>query len=242
MVEAELASANQRGFGHIAFAVARCRRGVAGSDCGWRQHSRKDRCHRSRWRRCPSRRVCASRCLVSRRIVIAYWLIPSEPSRSYFQSLINDLAQRYDAPVFEPHVTVHVGADYTDTVHGLLSKAAQGCEQIVLQSLEVSGSSEFTKTLFVRFAVTTQLQRFNQSIRIAAQNSSNCQLNPHLSLLYKTISTQDRHLLTHSIDVPFPEVTFDSLKAVRCVSPTQNRADVEAWQLVGEKPFGSIGP
>jgi Cyclic phosphodiesterase-like protein. len=178
---------------------------------------------------------------VSRRIVIAYWLIPSEPARSYFQSLINDLAERYNAPEFEPHVTVHVGVDCTDTVDEVLSKAARGCERIVLQSLEISGSPEFTKTLFVRLAVTTQLQWLNQSIRIAAQNSSDYQLNPHLSLLYKTISTQDRHLLTHSIDVPFPEVTFDSLKAVRCVSPTQSRADVEAWRVVAEKPLGSIG-
>jgi 2'-5' RNA ligase len=161
---------------------------------------------------------------VSRRIVIVYWLIPSQAARSYFQNLINDLAERYNAPEFEPHVTVHVGVDCTDTVDGVLSKAARGCERIVLHALEVNGSSEFTKTLFVRFAVTTQLQRLNQSIRIAAQNSSDYQLNPHLSLLYKTISIQDRHLLTHSIDVPFPEVTFESLKAVRCVSPTQSRA------------------
>jgi hypothetical protein len=111
----------------------------------------------------------------------------------------------------------------------------------VLLSLEVSGSSEFTKTLFVRFAVTTQLQRLSQSIRFAAQDSSDYQLNPHLSLLYKTISIQHRQLLTDSIDVPFPEVTFDSLKAVRCVSPTQSRADVEAWRVVAEKPLGSIG-
>ena len=180
-------------------------------------------------------------CLVSRRIVIAYWLIPSQPARSYFQNLINDLAERYNAPEFEPHVTVHVGVECTDTVDEVLSKAARGCEQIVLQALEVNGSSEFTKTLFVRFAVTTQLQRLNQSIRIAAQSSSDYQLNPHLSLLYKTISTQDRHLLTHSIDVPFPEVTFGSLKAVRCVSPTQSRPDVEAWRVVAEKPLGSIG-
>ena len=188
---------------------------------------------------CRYKRNC--QCFVSRRIVIAYWLIPSEPARSYFQSLINNLAQRYDAPVFESHVTVHVGAKCTDGVEGVLSEAARGCERIVLQALEINGSSEFTKTLFVRFAVTTQLQRLNQSIRIAAQNSSDYQLNPHLSLLYKTISIQDRHLLTHSIDVPFPEVTFDSLKAVRCVSPTQSRADVEAWRVVAERPLGSIG-
>jgi 2'-5' RNA ligase len=178
---------------------------------------------------------------VSRRIVIAYWLIPAEPAHRFFQDLINDLARRYDAPVFEPHVTIYAGADSTDAVDRTLSKAAQDCEPIVLQALELSHSDEFIKTLFVEFGPNSKLQRLNQVIRSAAQNSSDYQPNPHLSILYKTISTQDRHLLTRSIDVPFPEVTFDSLKAVRCVSPTQSRADVEAWRVVAEKPLGSIG-
>jgi len=179
------------------------------------------------------------RSFVSRRIVIAYWLIPTDPARSYFQSVISDLAERYNAPEFEPHVTAHAGVDCTDTVDEVLSKAAQGCERIALQVLDVGSSSEFTKTLFVQFAVTTQLQRLNQSIRNAGQNSSHYQLNPHLSLLYKTISIQDRRLLTHSIDVPFPEITFNSLKAVRCVSPTQSRADVGAWRVVAEKALNT---
>jgi 2'-5' RNA ligase len=169
-----------------------------------------------------------------KRTVIAYWLIPTEPARSVFQNLINGLAHRYDAPSFEPHVTVHVGANCGDTVDGVLSKAAYGCKRIMLQALEVSGSSEFIKTLFVQFAVNTQMRYLNQNIRAAAQDSSDYQLNPHLSLLYKKISIQDRRLLTRSIDVPFPAVTFDSLKAVRCISPTQSRADVEAWGVVAE--------
>jgi 2'-5' RNA ligase len=81
------------------------------------------------------------------------------------------------------------------------------------------------------------LQQLNESIRTAAQDSSDYQLSPHLSLLYKRISAQDRRLLTHSIEVPFSEVTFDSLKAVRCISPTRSRADVEAWRVVAEKPL-----
>jgi 2'-5' RNA ligase len=168
-------------------------------------------------------------------IVIAYWIIPTEPARSYLQNIINDLAQRYDAPCFQPHVTVHVGANCTDTVDGVLSKAASGCEQIVLQSLDVRGSSEFIKTLFVQFAMSRQLQLLNQSICTAAQDSSDYQLNPHLSLLYKRISIQDRRLLMHSIEIPFSDMTFDSLKAVRCISPTQSRAHVEAWRVVAER-------
>jgi 2'-5' RNA ligase len=174
---------------------------------------------------------------VSRRIVIAYWLIPTEPAHSYFQNIVRDLAKRYAAPEFEPHVTVHVGVDCTKTVDEVLSKAGRSSKKIALQVLNVSSSSEFIKTLFVLFTRSTQLQQLNQSIRTAAQDSSDYQLTPHLSLMYKRMSIQDRRLLTHSIEVPFFEVTFDSLKAVRCVSPTRNRADVEAWRVVAEKPL-----
>jgi 2'-5' RNA ligase len=174
---------------------------------------------------------------VPRRIVIAYWLIPTEPARSYFQNIINDLAERYAAPEFEPHVTVHVGVDCTETVDEVLSKAGRSSKKIALQVLNVSSSSEFVKTLFVHFTQSAQLQQLNQSIRTAAQDSSDYQLSPHLSLLYKRLSIRDRRLLTHSIDVPFSEVTFDSLKAVRCVSPTRSRVDVEAWRVLAEKPI-----
>jgi hypothetical protein len=32
--------------------------------------------------------------------------------------------------------------------------------------------------------------------------------------------------------VPLSEVTFDAIKAVRCVSPTESGADVEEWRVV----------
>jgi 2'-5' RNA ligase len=176
-----------------------------------------------------------------RQVVIAYWLIPSEPAHSYLQSLINQLARRYNAPAFEPHVTVHVGVNCAEAVDEVLSNAVQGCERVVLRALEVTHSSEFIKTLFVQFAPTTELQQLNQSIRTAAQDSSDYQLNPHLSLLYRRMSIQERRALAPSIKIPFSEVTFDSLKAVRCISPTRSRADVAAWRVVDEKPLGPIG-
>jgi hypothetical protein len=38
--------------------------------------------------------------------------------------------------------------------------------------------------------------------------------------------------LAGSIKVPFSEVIFDALKAVRCISPARTRADAEAWRVV----------
>jgi 2'-5' RNA ligase len=172
---------------------------------------------------------------LARSSVIAYWLIPAEPARSFFQRHIEDLARRYDAPPFEPHVTIHVGANYIDAPDKALSQAATECQPIDVKPLGIDHSDEFIKTLFVQFAPNRKLQQLNASIRTAAQDSIRYELNPHLSLLYKNMPASARSELAHSISLPFLEVTFDALKAVRCISPTQNRADVEAWRVVARK-------
>ena len=61
---------------------------------------------------------------------------------------------------------------------------------------------------------------------------SQFELKPHLSLLYKNLLVAIRNELAASINVPLSEVTFDAIKAVRCVSPTESGADVEAWRVV----------
>lgn len=168
---------------------------------------------------------------MTRQTVIAYWLIPSEPAYTFFQRTINDLAHRYDAPVFEPHVTIHVGTDRADAAKNALWDAARERKLIGLTPLGIDQSDEFIKTLFVQFAMSAELRKINDMIREAANDSSQYELNPHLSLLYKNLAAPTRELAA-SINVPLFEVTFDAIKAVRCVSPTESGADVEAWHVV----------
>jgi 2'-5' RNA ligase len=169
---------------------------------------------------------------VSRQTVIAYWLIPSEPAHSFFQRMINDLARRCDAPVFEPHVTIHVGADRADAAKNAIGAATHECKLIELKPLGIDHSNEFIKTLFVQFAKSAELSKINGIIREVANDSSQYELKPHLSLLYKNLAVATRRELAASIDVPLSEVTFDVIKVVRCVSPAKSPADVEAWRVV----------
>ena len=168
---------------------------------------------------------------MTRQSIIAYWLIPAEPAHSFFHTIIGDLARRYDAPVFEPHVTVHAGADRVDLTHQALAEFTRECTLVKLKPLGIDQSDEFVKTLFVQFALTPELRKVNESIRHAANQPSEYELEPHLSLLYKNLPAVTRRELATSIKVPLSEVTFDAIKAVRCVSPTQTRADVEAWHM-----------
>jgi hypothetical protein len=171
--------------------------------------------------------------------VIAYWLIPAEPAHRFFQRLIEDLARRYDAPLFEPQVTIHVGANYPDAAEKALSRTAREWQPIHLKAVRMGHSDEFIKTLFVQFALNRKLRQLNAIIRNAAQDSSRYELKPHLSLIYKYMPATARRELAGSIKVPFSEVVFDSLKAVRCISPTQSRADIEAWRVIAAKSLGA---
>ncbi len=178
---------------------------------------------------------------MTRQTVIAYWLIPSESARNFFQRIINDIARRCDAPVFEPHVTIHVGADRADAAKNALGVAARKCKLIVLKTLGIDQSDEFIKTLFVQFAMPPELSKISGIVREAADDSSQYELKPHLSLLYKNLAAATRRELAASIDVPLSEVTFDAIKAVRCISPTKSGADVETWRVVAAASLSGDG-
>jgi hypothetical protein len=129
-------------------------------------------------------------------------------------------------------VTIHVGADRADAAKNALGDAARECKLIGLTPLGIDQSDEFTKTVFVDFPVSAELRNINGIIREAANDSSHYQLKPHLSLLYQNLAAPTRRELTASINVPLFEVTFNAIKAVRSVSPTESGADVEAWHVV----------
>jgi 2'-5' RNA ligase len=172
---------------------------------------------------------------VVRRTVIAFWLVPAEPAHSFFQTIISNLARRYDAPIFEPHVTLHVGADCSDLAEPALDCAAREPGRVRLKPVGVDQSDEFIKTLFVQFALDPELQQLRELIRQTAHDPLNYELKPHLSLLYKQMSAATRRELAASITVPFSEIGFDALQAIRCVSPTQSPAEVKAWRIVATR-------
>lgn len=80
--------------------------------------------------------------------------------------------------------------------------------------------------------MSTELQKVSEFIRQGTNDSVQYELNPHLSLLYKNLAAPVRRELAGSISIPFSEVSFDAIKAVRCILPTESRADIEAWHFI----------
>ncbi|MGI8432400.1 MAG: hypothetical protein ACR2MW_08945 [Chthoniobacterales bacterium] len=150
------------------------------------------------------------------------WLVPAEPARTFFHETIIRLATEYDAPLFEPHLTLGSG-----TPAQLLQVNAG---PITLAILGLDTSASFTKTLFVRFQPTPPLVQLRYSLGMEAAGYA-----PHVSLLYRQLSDPIKSDLAAGLSLPFPSVTFNAVAAIRCPAEVATRADVEAWETVAAK-------
>lgn len=167
--------------------------------------------------------------------IITYWLCPTEPARTHLTEVINELAARFDAPAFEPHVTLYVTNAGQERPAEVLAKVLPGRQPGRLSALRLGYSDKFTQTLFVRFAPDADLARLSEDLRRASASPGDYELNPHLSLLYKAMAPETKRELADSITLPFADVSFDIVKAVLSPARIESREDVESWRVVTEQ-------
>jgi Cyclic phosphodiesterase-like protein len=197
------------------------------------------RFRKTRWR-FVNRRSLFHQCTAmgTREQIITYWLCPAEPARSHFAAVISNLAARFDAAVFEPHVTISVTSAEQEKPAIVLAKVLPGYRRFRLEALGLGYSHKFTKTLFVRFADHADLTGLSEDLRRASGSPSDYELNPHLSLLYKTMDSETKRELARSTALPFGDATFDTVKAVLSPARIESPEDVESWRVIAEERLG----
>lgn len=167
--------------------------------------------------------------------LLAFWLVPAEPEREFFVSIIRVLAEQLQAPVFEPHVTVFATAATAIAPADLVMKI--NAEPIRLSIAGIGHSGQFIRTLFVRFDPEPTLQKLNARLR-EVSGGATYKLHAHLSLMYKQLPVAIREDLASGIRVPFHEVNFDLLRVVACPSPVDSSAAVDAFEVLETMQLG----
>lgn len=117
----------------------------------------------------------------------------------------------------------------------LPTKSKKGWRQlprglIELRARAVTGTSKFTKTLFVPFDSSPRLLQLRVSL-----GGNEADFDPHLSLLYKRMPEKEHDRLAITIKLPFQTATFDAVQAVHCRVPVTTSADVALWQVVASR-------
>jgi 2'-5' RNA ligase len=164
--------------------------------------------------------------------MIGYWLIPVDEQRAQLAAIIREIAHKYEATAFDPHVTLYSTDDSEEHARRVLDQIAAQHQAFELRVSGIGHSEKFTKTLFVQFANNAEAQRLSAAIQNSSQSGSNYEFDPHLSLLYAHISPGINAAEAEAVHLPFDRVSFDSVAAINFPQQIKSRADVEAWQTI----------
>lgn len=164
---------------------------------------------------------------------VSFWLIPSEEDKAFFQQIIDNLSQEYDAPTFTPHVTIYSGEYAPDESPAeLIEKATQDVQPFSLKVGQLLYTEEFTKTLFVQFDQSPILRHISDTLRRNSKKPSEFALNPHLSLIYQHLSESIKKSLITKISLPKSEVWFDEVRAISTPNKVKGWEDVKSWEVI----------
>jgi hypothetical protein len=161
---------------------------------------------------------------------IAYWLLPERAEREVFSREIRELAERFDGPLFEPHVTIFIAPADSRAPLEVLREVRQVNLELTIHSIRFG--EQFTKTLFVQFEGNSALRQLGDAIWNASGARDRYLIDPHLSLLYAKLPSKTKQRLADNIRLPFREVRFTSICAMRCARPTTTTIEVEQWELL----------
>jgi hypothetical protein len=150
---------------------------------------------------------------------VAFWLIPMELDRTIYQSLIQDFAQRYNAPIFTPHVTIH--SCYCDRIPSFQSNI-----DLVLEIDRLTFSDSFTKSFYIQLISNPQLNELSEFFKRYCESSF--VLDPHLSLIYAEVPEIEKRSLIPQIPLNH-EIQFSEIRAIRIPERIQTREDIESF-------------
>src|SRR5436853_3698053 len=120
-----------------------------------------------------------------KKVATIYWLLPAKPERDLLCEVVRILRQEFQAPNFEPHLTLFASTKDRQPPKKFLREIS--IRPIRLTTRGVGFSSEFTKTLFVRFRPSDELRKLVAELSRAAKTKAKVSNDPHVSLLYKKL-------------------------------------------------------
>lgn len=159
------------------------------------------------------------------------WLIPTGQAYEKFSNLIKKLAEEYNAPVFQPHVTLL--GDFMQPEEEcirLTKQVVSGQKPFTFNMGEIGYEDFYFRTLFVRAQKTEPLLALhNRSKEIFKMDIP--PYMPHLSLLYGTFPVETKEKIIGEIGRN--QSTQFEVSSVHLIKG----GEVEDWRIIGEFPL-----
>ena len=128
------------------------------------------------------------------------WVVPPKLVLKKLQVLVDNLAKEYDAPTFEPHLTVLAEIDSNiEEIEEKLNKLNFKYSELQLETENFSFSTTYFQSVLIRIKPTAQLLELNLELK-QIFNMENNLFMPHISLLYGDYSMEVRESIVNRLE------------------------------------------
>ncbi|MGE0802692.1 MAG: hypothetical protein AB7G13_36330 [Lautropia sp.] len=187
---------------------------------------------------------------------VAFWLVPASDDHASLSATMATLAGEHAAPVFEPHVTLHVDrAPIGLDIGAAMARIAAAHRPLTLVAGATGHSDVYFQTLFIDLPADAApagnglaaMQALQRALAAAVHRDDPAaadtavgayRLAPHLSLLYARLDADRRDALARRETFAGRAIRFDTLAAVRPVAGRSDLAEVDRWDVFGHCRLG----
>lgn len=158
----------------------------------------------------------------------AIWLTFSKSDREYLKNIMDKISEKYQAPKFEPHITIYGLIDLEiSLIESIAKEVILNQNSFLVKKSEILQSEELWKTVFIELKLNEQLESIHNNFKKYFEKISKYEFNPHISLIYKILSIEERIKIVKELNIK-KEFVVNKL-AIQKFFP-----DIEKWKIVKE--------
>jgi len=156
------------------------------------------------------------------------WLMPAGKAYDKLSSVILELAQQYNTPVFEPHVTL-IGEieGEREIIISKTEKLLKKTSAMKIELIDINYTEDYFRALFFKVRKTSNLLLLHKKVSKLFIIRKIKKFNPHLSLMYGYIQKKDKIKIANVL-AKFLPMEFD-VKRIKLYSIEGN---VKDWYTV----------
>lgn len=169
--------------------------------------------------------------------LFSVWLVPQEDDEIYLSNIIKDLGKEHNAPVFTPHLTLlgNVTIDY-DKLKSVIDTIFQNVKPFRIKKIGLNQSEDFFKTVFIECELDENLKVPFERISSKTDKRSVESFKPHISLIYKTLSKDERIKIIEEMNIK-NKFVIDNVYIVAPREGQKDWYDVGNWRILYKKSF-----
>ena len=163
----------------------------------------------------------------------ALWLKPENEVYDVLQNIISRLAETYEAPFFEPHITVAGSIPLSaKAIVEMMHQVRQQCEPMTLHLTETAIEDHYFRSLYVHIAPNEALLALRERC-LTELRLEHTPYIPHVSLLYKTLDESEKRKIMEQVGS-----RFDLVFSPSSLYLMQTEGTPEQWKEVTRISLG----